>query len=357
MALAVGWLAAAVDAAATTTTCEKFAVVPVAGGAYNVQTNEWNSDAAQCLSTDGTAGFSVTQSAISVGTSGPPGSYPSIYRGCHWGACTSNSGLPIQVSQLGHPTSSWSTTQTDDGAYDVAYDVWFNQSPSTTSQPNGAELMVWLNSRGSVQPAGSKVATVTVAGHTWDVWRTQMPGWNYVAYVRTAGVTSVSNLDLGDITRDAVSRGVISPNWYLIDVEAGFELWRGGAGLSTRSFSFEPNGSTTTRPPDSGAACSASHRVTKQWVNGTPPNGFTADVVVRNSGASRIDKWRVAWTWPSSAQQVTGAWRANVVQGGSAVTATSMSYNGVIEPGGTQSFGIQGVWTGSNPVPVVTCST
>src|SRR5205807_3838581 len=127
MTLAVGWFAATGDATASTTTCEKFAVVPVAGGAYNVQTNEWNSDSTQCVSTDGTAGFSVTQSAISVGTSGPPGSYPSIYRGCHWGACTSNSGLPIQVSNLGHPTSSWSTTQTDQGAYDVAYDIWFNQ--------------------------------------------------------------------------------------------------------------------------------------------------------------------------------------------------------------------------------------
>ena len=229
MALAVGWFAATGDATASTTTCEKFAVVPVAGGAYNVQTNEWNSDSTQCVSTDGTAGFSVTQSAISVGTSGPPGSYPSIYRGCHWGACTSNSGLPIQVSNLGHPTSSWSTTQTDQGAYDVAYDIWFNQSPSTTGQPNDAELMVWLNSKGSVQPAGSKVATVTVAGHTWDVWRAQMPGWNYVAYVPTTGITNVSNLDLGDITRDAVSRGVINPSSYLIDragkvvaVEPGF---------------------------------------------------------------------------------------------------------------------------------------
>jgi cellulose 1,4-beta-cellobiosidase len=201
-----------------------------------------------------------------------------------------------------------------------------------------------------------------------------MPGWNYVAYVRTAGVTNVSNLDLGDVTRDAVGRGVISPSWYLIDVEAGFELWQGGAGLATAAFSFQPNGSTTTttspsttstttaptttttKPPASGATCSATYQVTKQWVNGTPPNGFTADVVVRNSGTSPINKWRVAWTWPSSGQRVTSAWRANVLQSGSTVTATNMSYNGVIEPGAAQSFGFQGQWTDSNPVPTVTCS-
>ena len=374
--MTVGLFGATGDAAAATTTCEKYALVPVAGGAYSVQTNEWNSDARQCVSTDGTASFSVTESAISVGTSGPPGSYPSIYRGCHWGACTSNSGLPVQVSNLGHPTSSWSTTQPNAGTYDVAYDIWFNQSPSTTGQPNGAELMVWLNHKGPVQPAGSKVATVTVAGHTWDVWRAQMSGWNSVAYVRTTGVTNVSNLDLGDITRDAVSRGVISPSWYLIGVEAGFELWQGGAGLATTSFSFQPNGSTTTtttspsttsttnpptttttKPVSSGATCSATYRVTAQWVNGAPPNGYTADVIVRNSGTSTINTWRVAWTWPNSGQRVTSAWNANLVQSGSMVTAANMSYNGIIDPGGTQSFGFQGVWTSSNPVPIVTCST
>ena len=37
-------------------------------------------------------------------------------------------------------------------AYDVAYDIWFNQTPATNGQPNGAELMIWLNHNGSVQP-------------------------------------------------------------------------------------------------------------------------------------------------------------------------------------------------------------
>lgn len=209
--------------AATNTSCEKFAVIPVANGAYNVQTNEWNSDATHCVGTDGTAGFAVTQSAVNVPTAGPPGSYPSIYRGCHWGACTAGSGLPIQVSKLGHATTSWSTTQTGTGAYDVAYDVWFDQSPSTSGQPNGAELMIWLNRNGGVQPAGSLVGTTTVSGHTWEVWRAQMPGWTYVAYVLQGGAAAVSNLDLGDVTRDSVNRGYINPSWYLITVEAGFE--------------------------------------------------------------------------------------------------------------------------------------
>ncbi|MCW2929205.1 MAG: glycoside hydrolase, family 6, partial [Actinomycetia bacterium] len=47
---------------------------------------------------------------------------------------------------------------------------------------------------------------------------------------------------------DAVRRGYISSSWYLIDVEAGFELWQGGAGLATNSFSVNAGGSGTPSP-------------------------------------------------------------------------------------------------------------
>jgi cellulose 1,4-beta-cellobiosidase len=53
----------------------------------------------------------------------------------------------------------------------------------------------------------------------------------------TSPVSSVSDLDLGPIAADAVSRGYMTDSWYLIDVEAGFETWVGGQGLTANSFS------------------------------------------------------------------------------------------------------------------------
>ncbi|HET6499850.1 MAG TPA: glycoside hydrolase [Amycolatopsis sp.] len=239
--LAMTVLTPASASAATTTLCALQSTT-VAGGAYTVQNNEWGSSASECISTDGNADFRVVNSSISNATNGAPGGYPSIYKGCHWGACTQNSGLPVQVSAMrsGKVTTSWNTTQGASGAYDVAYDVWFNQSATTSGQPNGTELMIWLNHQGSVQPFGAKVATTTVNGVSYDVWfGTQ--GWNTVSYTRTSPATSVSNLDLAGLTNDAVSRGYIQQSWYLIDIEAGFELWQGGAGLATNSFSVTVN--------------------------------------------------------------------------------------------------------------------
>jgi cellulose 1,4-beta-cellobiosidase len=237
-------LAAGCSGAATTTLCSS-QTLSASGGAYTIMNNEWGSTAPECITTGGNAGFTVANSSIAKATNGAPGGYPAIYKGCHWGACTPDSGLPIPVSSIhaGTVTTSWSTTQPGGSSvYNVAYDIWFNQTPTTSGQANGAELMIWLNRNGPVHPAGSPVASnVAIGGHSYHVWFRHRR-WNTISYTMTTGTTSVTNLDLQALAADAVSRGYIRSSWYLIGVEAGFEIWQGGAGLATRSFSVNVAG-------------------------------------------------------------------------------------------------------------------
>ena len=227
--------------AASTTLCSLQAA-PASGGTYTVQNNEWGSGASECITTDGAADFAVANSAISNATNGAPGGYPSIYQGCHWGSCSSGglSSTHLQVSSLtaGRVTTSWSTGQPGgSSAYDVAYDIWFNSTATTGGQPNCTELMVWLNHNGSVQPFGSRIATgVGVGGHTYDIWEGHQ-AWDTISYTMTSGTTSVSGLDVGTLAQDASRRGHLPQSCFLLDVEAGFELWQGGQGLRTNSFS------------------------------------------------------------------------------------------------------------------------
>lgn len=218
---------------------------PVSGGAYQVENNEWASDAAECISTDGNADFRVVRSAIANPTDGAPGGYPFIFKGCHWGACTSGSGLPVRVSRIrpGTVTTSWRTIQPGTGVYNAAYDIWFNQAPATGGHPDGAELMIWLASNGPNHPAGLRVATgLSIGGRGYDVWLIRRASWNAISYVMTRPATSVSHLDLHPLVADAVRRGSLRASWYLIGVEAGFELWQGGSGLATTSFSVHVAG-------------------------------------------------------------------------------------------------------------------
>ena len=332
------------------------------------------SGASECITTDGNADFTVASSGISNATNGAPGGYPSIYQGCHWGSCSSGglTSTPVQVSALtpGRVTTSWSTTQTGSGAYDVAYDIWYNQTPTTAGQPNGTEMMVWLNHNGSVQPFGSEVASnVSIGGHTYNIWYGTQSTWDTVTYDMTSGTTSVSGLDIGTLTQDMVSRGYTRSSWYLIDVEAGFELWQGGAGLATNSFSVNvaggtaptptptPTGSPSATPTptpsptsSAGAACSATYSVTGSW-----PGGFQGQVVVRNTGSATLSGWRLGWTFPGD-QKITNLWNGGYTQSGAAVTVTSAAYNGTLPAGGTATVGFTGTYTSSDPAPAsVSC--
>jgi cellulose 1,4-beta-cellobiosidase len=363
MAVAAGIVALALPTmssqAATTTLCNS-QTLAASGGAYTIQNNEWGSGAPECISTDGNADFTVANSSISNSTSGAPGGYPSIDKGCHWGVCTSGSGFPIQVSALhtGTVTSSWSTSQPGGGnAYDVAYDIWFNQAPATSGQPNGAELMIWLNHNGSVQPFGSQVASdVSIGGRGYNVWFGNQ-GWKTISYTMTSPATSVSNLDIDQVVADAVSRGYVQNSWYLIDVEAGFELWQGGAGLATNSFSVSTGGSlpspsptpTTTSPsptPTTGAAgCSVTYSLINSW-----PGGFQGQAVVKNTGSSTINGWTLAWAFPGD-QKITQLWNGSYTQSGEAVRVTNASYDAAIPPGSTVTVGFTGTFTSNDTSP------
>lgn len=338
-------------AEAATQLCGATDTVSVEGGEYIAQNNIWGAETPQCITVDG-ASFTVDSSGHDNSTSGAPAAYPSLFKGCHWGQCTAGSGLPVRAGDdMPSVTSDWSTTVTGSGAYNVAYDLWYNTTPATSEAPDGAEMMIWLDYQGPVQPAGTRIATgVPISGAAWDVWTTQMD-WRYIAYVRTGGAASVDDIDLRAFTRDAVSRGSVEEDWYLIDVEAGFEIWRGGAGLRTNSFSVQVGGATTppTDPPAEGRACEAALRTDNSW-NG----GFTATVTVTNTGDEPLSGWSADWTF-GGGQQVVHGWNATVTQSGADVHAENASYNGAVPEGGSASFGFQG--SGPAPgSPALTCA-
>lgn len=226
--------AAAPSGAAAAELCGTFDSESVEGGRYIVQNNVWGASTPQCISVNG-ASFEVTRSEHDNATNSAPAGYPSIYAGCHYGNCTTDSGMPLRVDAMNSVTSSWSTSSPTEGVYNVAYDLWFDPDPQAAGQ-NAAELMIWNKYQGEVQPIGEKVATVDVAGASYDVWQGNI-GWNVISYIRTSHTDSVTDLDLRAFSEDAATRGALERSWYLTSVQAGFEPWKGGAGLRTNSFS------------------------------------------------------------------------------------------------------------------------
>ncbi|GAB2934047.1 GH12 family glycosyl hydrolase domain-containing protein [Streptomyces heilongjiangensis] len=334
--------AATPQAQADTTVCEQFGSA-VVQGRYVVQNNRWGSNEPQCVTTT-SSGFRVSRADGSVPTNGAPKSYPSVFNGCHYTNCSPGTNLPAQLSRISSAPSSISYGYVGDAVYNASYDIWLDPTPRTDGV-NRTEIMIWLNKVGPIQPIGSQVGTATVGGRSWQVWQGGNGSNDVLSFVAPSAIGSWS-FDVMDFVRQAVSRGMAQNNWYLTSVQAGFEPWQNGTGLSVNSFSstVETGGGPGGPGNPGGAACAVSY-ATNVW-----QGGFTANVTVSNTGTSPVDGWRLAFTLPSG-QQITSAWSASVSPSSGSVTASGLAHNASISPGGSQTFGFQGTYSGSFASP------
>ncbi|MBV9445044.1 MAG: glycoside hydrolase family 11 protein [Streptosporangiaceae bacterium] len=125
----------------------------------------------------------------------------------------------------------------------------------------------------------------------------------------------------------------------------------GATGSTTFTWSVSGGGS-----PPPGGACKVVY-TPNDW-----PGGFTAQIVISNTGSTALSSWSLGFTFPGD-EKVTSNFNGSFSQSGEAVTLTSASYNGSIPAGGSVTDGIQGTWTSSNAAPTsftlngATCST
>ena len=336
LAAAVAAGVTALPAHADTQICEKYGSTKIQGGKYAVQNNVWGADTPQCINVTNT-GFAVTSADHNLPQNGAPAAYPSVYAGCHYGNCTTGSGLPLPVSdsRFGTISTSVSMSYPNNGSvYDASYDGWFDPTPRTDGQNTGAELMVWLNHTGAIHAAGRQVGTVDIAGATWDVWFDNY-GWNVVSYVRQTPTSSVG-FNVAAFYRDMVSRGYAQNSWYITSVQAGFEPWVGGTGLAVNNFTYSIDG---------GTACRATYTKVGEW-----SGAFIGIVNLTNTGGKPVNGWTLGFSFPDD-QRITSSWGAVINQSGNTVTATNAQYNRSLAPGASTVVGFQGSWAADDNNP------
>ncbi|MFJ6215281.1 endo-1,4-beta-xylanase [Streptomyces sp. NPDC092296] len=183
---------------------------------------------------------------------------------------------------------------------------------------------------------------LTVTGTTADSvslsWTAPMVGAPVTGYDIYRGSTRVG----GTTTTSYIDTGLTAGTTYSYTVRSHDAA--GNPSLPSAAVT------ATTKSGSSTGGCTASYHVDSDW-----GAGFTATVTVGNTGSAAITSWKVGWSWAGN-QKITNAWNANATQTGTSVTATSMSYNGVVAPGANTTFGFQGTNTGANTAPTLTCT-
>jgi endo-1,4-beta-xylanase len=115
----------------------------------------------------------------------------------------------------------------------------------------------------------------------------------------------------------------------------------GASGTASFAWTVTAVGGGGTGP----ATCHVDYVKSTEWAG-----GIVANLTVSNTGTTAINGWTVRFTFPGDTHFTT-AWNATVTQSGTAVTATNLSYNAAIAPGGNTSWGFQGTWTSSDAAP------
>lgn len=114
-----------------------------------------------------------------------------------------------------------------------------------------------------------------------------------------------------------------------------------------------PSPSSTTTPATSTtptAACDARYELTDSW-----PDGYNAQVTVRNGDTRDLTGWTVTWEQPAG-HKIGNLWNGVLRQDATSVTVTNADYNARLPVGGTTNFG----FTAAGPAPdrpTVTCTT
>ncbi|MBA2395033.1 MAG: RICIN domain-containing protein [Ktedonobacteraceae bacterium] len=265
-------------------------------GKYWLNSNEWGASSGsgtQCIWDTSNTGSSIAwgTSWNWTGQSNSVKTYDSSVLGWHWGWQNTNTGLPIQLSSNKGVQTGWNfnLTQNNANTLDVSYDLWLHtiSNPTSSSGPSD-EVMVWLYKAGGAGPVGTKQATVTLGGTSWDLYEGNI-GWEVHSFVRTTNTTS-QTLDLKDFLNYLVSRG-LSSSKYLSSVESGTEIFTGNGRLDTTSYYAnvvtEGSGGGSTPTPAPGTTPTPRPTSTPTPGNG---GGFNPNpnshyrIVNRNSG-------------------------------------------------------------------------
>jgi hypothetical protein len=251
----------------------------------------WGASTPQCIEVyQDSSYFKVTLSGHNNGNS--VAAYPSIFKGCHWGWCTTNNNpMPVSIRNIESAPFIWTVnTQDVSGTWNAAFDIWF--APQSTGNNYSAELMIWLDYHGGATPAGSYQGTIEIGGIKWNIYFVAWSSWNYIAYRAASPLDSI-NADLRDFIDDAAKRGYLNSPWYLHAIEAGFEIFSGGQGLTANYFStsviktsvpknFAPVAFRLQSPVDKSVIDSQS--VTFKWQQSTDPDLEMVEYILHISG-------------------------------------------------------------------------
>ncbi|KAG9122771.1 hypothetical protein FRC07_000706 [Ceratobasidium sp. 392] len=208
------------------------------GGYYTLYNNLWGKDAAtsgsQTTQATSVNGKKVAWKTTYTWAGGP-------YNVKSYANLGLNTGLNKKLSAIASIPSNWYWTYSSASSSlvsNVSYDLWLS---TTSGGASTDEIMIWLSARGGAGPAGSQIATVTVNGTSWKLFKGTVSTWTVWSFVVASGELTSYNQDLKGFFTYLINSQGLSSSKYLTGVQAGTEPFIGSATLTTTEYQVTVN--------------------------------------------------------------------------------------------------------------------
>ncbi|KAK0640146.1 putative xyloglucan-specific endo-beta-1 [Lasiodiplodia hormozganensis] len=142
-----------------------------------------------------------------------------------------------QLSAINSINSIWRWSYTGNNIVaNVAYDLFTSSTPTGSEE---YEIMIWVGALGGAGPissTGSAIATVTIAGSSWKLYKGPNGQMTVFSFVATSNVNNFSG-NLNDFIKYLTSSQGLPTTQYLTHIGAGTEPFTGSnAKLTTSSY-------------------------------------------------------------------------------------------------------------------------
>lgn len=160
-----------------------------------------------------------------------------------------------------------------------------------------------------------------------------------VTETRVSGGSETTVAASASATNTATVTGLTADTAYTFAVYARDAAGNRSARSATVSVTTDKGGSTP------GVGCSVGYRVVGEW-----PDGFQGEITIRNTGATTINGWTLAFAF-ANGQTVTNMWGGSPTQNGATVSVAPASYTSTIPASGSVTVGFTAAMGSTNAAP------